>query len=123
MINRPIGLDEIDRAMTDNTPRPSEHSEPMAVASDLTAEGRRLVDCWINTQRGLERAKAALNRAECDLQNAQNALARWMLPEDARTGEKIAIWHGDSLIQVEVIGLGSDPCVTLRLRGKRWGMT
>jgi hypothetical protein len=39
-----------------------------------------------------------------------------MLPDDYKVGEKIALWHGDSLFQVEKHG-SSDPVVTIRTRG------
>jgi hypothetical protein len=46
------------------------------------------------------------------------ALAKWMLPEDVKEGEKIAVWFGDSLIQVEYGYEHTDPVVTVRARGK-----
>lgn len=87
----------------------------------LTSDGERLVKAWLGAQEQLATAKSMLNRSECDLANSQNALAKWMLPADAKPGEKIAVWHGDALIQVQVPAEGSDrrdPVVTIRSRGK-----
>lgn len=83
-----------------------------------TSEGERLVKNWLSEQEHLERCKSDLNRAQCDLANAKNALAKWILPNDAKKGEKIAIWYGDSLIQVEVENEFHDTTITVRVRGR-----
>lgn len=87
---------------------------------ELTGEGTRLVKAWLDAQERLRRAERDRNSAECDLKNSANALAKWMLPEDAKPGEKIAVWHVDSLIQVEVpLQSHMTPPITVRKRGKR----
>ena len=48
------------------------------------------------------------------------ALARWLMPDDMKVGEKIAVWHGSSLFQVELVSVG-EPIVTVRTRGKAFG--
>jgi hypothetical protein len=67
----------------------------------LTSEGERLVRAWLDAKKGVEHAESQLNSAECALANAHDALAKWLAPGDMKVGEKIAVWHGDSLIQVE----------------------
>lgn len=100
----------------------------------VTSEGTRLIKAWEVAKRDVERAKSALNSAECALSNATSALTKWMLPEDAKPGEKICVWHLDSLIQVEVpplprkpepgcVGEGPrDPVVTIRKRGREYAL-
>jgi hypothetical protein len=89
------------------------------VDDELTSEGTRLVKAWLGAQDEVERAKSRLRSAECDLANTQKALAKWMLPEDAKPGEKIAVWYVDSLIQVEVPLQGHMTIpVTIRKRGR-----
>jgi len=86
-------------------------------------EGARLIERWEQSKKGLERAKSAVNSAECELANATNALAKWMLPEDVKPGEKICVWHIDSLIQVEASADGRhDAVVTIRKRGREYAL-
>lgn len=72
------------------------------MSDKLTMEGERLVRDWLAATERARMAKSELSRAECEVTNTQDALARWMIPGDAQTGEKIAVWYGDSLIQVNV---------------------
>lgn len=90
------------------------------MAGDITREGERLVKAWLSAQSEAVRCKARLNSAECAEINAHDALAKWLLPDDAKSGEKIAVWEGDSLIQVELLEAGFPPKakVTIRSRGK-----
>ena len=85
--------------------------------SDVTNEGERLIQNWKDTQVALDRAKSNLTRAECDHSNAETALAKWLTPTDAAIGEKIAVWYGADLVQVEVVATGKSPKVTWRKRG------
>lgn len=87
--------------------------------SEVASEGRRLIDRWTAADKELRSAQSRLNSAECEAANAKQAMAKWLLPEDAKPGEKLAIWYGDgSLIQVEVAELGRDHIITVRQRGK-----
>ena len=87
-----------------------------------TPEGQRLIEAWLHAGERVRQAQSERNSAECNLANAQNALVRWMLPDDAKTGEQIAVWHGDSLIQVTVPerngSTWNDAKVTVRKRGR-----
>lgn len=85
--------------------------------NDPTSEGTRAIKAWLGAQEELRRAKDNLNRRECDLKNVESALAKWLLPPDAKVGEKIAVWYGDSLIQGEVCE--DRTIITVRSRGKR----
>ena len=88
---------------------------------DLTKDGERLVQAWVRAQEEVENCKRRLYSAQTDLANSQNALGKWLLPDDAKPGEKIAVWHGDNLIQAEAPerGAPNDIKVTVRTRGKR----
>lgn len=57
-------------------------------------------------------------QAGIDLAKATDLLAKWLLPGDAKPGEKIAVWYGDSLVQVEAPHDGQKPTITVRTRGK-----
>ena len=62
--------------------------------------------------------KSRLNKAECELRNSREALAKCLLPSDAKANEMFCVWYGDSLIAArENNGVRS---VELRTRGKSW---
>ncbi|HXJ66866.1 MAG TPA: hypothetical protein VNN79_24175 [Actinomycetota bacterium] len=85
----------------------------------VTSEGKRAIDEWQNAIKMVDQARSRLRNAEGALETTEERLAKWMLPEDATVGEKIAVWHGDSLIQVEVLGLNPlKTKISIRTRGK-----
>jgi hypothetical protein len=98
----------------------------------VTREGERLITSWLQRQEETRRAKGSLSRAECDESNAHSALAKWLMPTDMKPTEKIGVWVGDSLFQVEMVecvahSVESDeprfsyePKVTIRSRGKNF---
>ena len=100
--------------------------------NDVTAEGSRLITYWLQAIETVDRAKSGLSRAQTDEMNAQEALAKWLMPTDMKPGEKIAVWHGDSLFQVELaprerisvpggeVHTDYVPKVTIRTRGKHF---
>lgn len=87
---------------------------------EATRDGQHLIATWLSSQEREKRLRGELNRAECDTSNTARELAKWMMPADAKSGEKICVWHGDSLFQVEVGDTGRDPVVTVRTRGKHF---
>jgi hypothetical protein len=102
------------------------------VTADVTREGERLITSWLRRQEETRRAKESLSRAECDESNAHSALAKWLMPSDMKSDEKIGVWVGDSLFQVEMVERVShsveggephfshEPKVTIRSRGKNF---
>ncbi len=88
-----------------------------AKPDNVSADGRRLIEQWFSAQTEVERCKERLRTAETDEANATLAVGKWLLPSDARAGEKIAVWFGDSLIQAEVRHQ-RDPLITIRKRGE-----
>lgn len=100
--------------------------------SEITSEGIRAISSWMHCNERVTRVRSQLSDALRNLAEAEKNLAEWMLPSDAKPGEKIALWFGDSLIQVEFGGVVSgDPNegaqsvsstkVTVRSRGKHFG--
>lgn len=98
--------------------------------SEVTADGKILIQAWLAAQERVARLTTQVQEARKDVGTAEVALAKWLMPEDARPGEKIAVWFGDSLIQVEVGGVvsrnqgGGPDCVsptqvTIRKRGPK----
>lgn len=100
--------------------------------TDLTREGEQLVSAYIRAEENLRQARSRVNGAECDMQNAETALAKWLMPTDMKPGEKIAVWRGDSLFQVELapmeaystsgdtVTVSQEPKVTVRTRGRKF---
>ena len=68
---------------------------------EVTLEGTRFIKSWLDAQQSVASANRHLTEAQIDLREAEQNLAKWMLPPDTKPGEKIAVWFGDSLIQVE----------------------
>lgn len=108
-------------------------SEETVATGDVTREGERVIQRWLDAQEDVKAAKSALTRAECEDANAHSALAKWLMPSDMKPGEKIGVWVGDSLFQVELVerkaypaGVGGEPHithepkVTVRTRGKNF---
>lgn len=90
----------------------------------VTREGEALLKDWVQNTERVKRLKAELNRAECDRDNAESALSKWLLPPDSVLGEKVAVWFRDSLIQATAhtcVGLNTwcGP-VTIRLKGPKF---
>lgn len=87
--------------------------------NEVTNDGEQRIKRWLGAQESEARAKSVLNRLECETKNAHNDLAKWMIPVDAKAGETICVWYGDSLIQVEVVDPGNyDYRITVRKRGR-----
>lgn len=68
----------------------------------VTADGQRLIERWTHAIAAWDDLKRQENQVWCEVQNAKNALAKWLKPEDAKPGETYAVWSGDSMIQVVV---------------------
>jgi hypothetical protein len=88
--------------------------------ADVTSEGDRLIKSWLLALSKVKRVETELCSARFILKSTEADLAKWLMPDDVQPGEKIAVWYGDSLIQVEVIHekLGG-PSVTIRKRGHK----
>ena len=84
--------------------------------SNVTNEGEQLIKLWVGTKERLADAKRKVNRESCAANNARNALGKWLMPHDAKVGEKFSVWHLDSLIEVTVTN--GDPELRIRARGK-----
>lgn len=84
----------------------------------VTADGEMLIKRWMSALRHVEQLTRQLFGAKAELDDAVSELAKWMLPDDARTGEKISVWFGDSLVQVECADAGSTHRITVRQRGR-----
>jgi hypothetical protein len=66
---------------------------------DVTSEGQRLIANWLRAKQEEERTSRELSARERDTRDAARALAAWLLPDDAKPGEKIAVWWEDNLFQ------------------------
>lgn len=72
----------------------------------VTKKTHDLVETFEGVLARVERARHELNSAECALSNARNALARWLIPAEAKPGEQFNIWYGNRLISVVVDSSG-----------------
>ena len=115
----------------------ADNRTPEDVTGKVTSDGARFVARFLDAQKDLEHARNKVNSAECELHNAESALARWLAPPDIKPGEKIGVWVSDSLLLVEMVKRESysadgndlphidyDYKVTVRTRGKNhWRLT
>lgn len=87
---------------------------------NVSREGLDLIKAWENAKSAEMRARHELHKCETALMNAHNALAKWMLPHDAKPGEKFGVWVGNDLIQVQAAGScpNDDHTITVRQRTK-----
>jgi hypothetical protein len=99
--------------------------------NDVTSEGNRLISQWLRCIDDHRRKQQAMWDAQKDVNESEAALIKWLAPPHAKPGEKIAVWFGDSLIQVEMgydvpptqddgIGTRVPTRVTVRSRGKHF---
>lgn len=86
---------------------------------DVTSDGYRLIKNYLSAKDRLQRARNELANAETEAKACEKELADWLSPSDIKEGEKIGVWHGDSIFQVEQLPVGQRK-VTVRTRGKRF---
>lgn len=84
----------------------------------VTEHGETKITRWKFTTEEVADLKRRLNKAQCELANAESDLAKWLLPDDAKANETFCIWYGDSLVQAKCENGSSS--VELRTRGKNW---
>jgi hypothetical protein len=68
----------------------------------VNREGTRLYDNWNYSNARLARAKEEFEKAEASYRDAEQKLGKWIMPDDATTGECIAVWFEDRLIVTEI---------------------
>jgi len=83
---------------------------------EVIGHGKALIDAWVTSKENTKSASSLLNSRECAEANARNELGKWLMPDDAKPGEKFSVWYGDSLIEVTVTN--GDPDIRIRTRGK-----
>lgn len=84
--------------------------------NEVTRKGGDLIKAWLKSRQEMVRCQRALAVAQCAEAQAEDALARWILPEDAVVNEKICVWYGDSLISAHIAHDGKK-MVSLWTRG------
>lgn len=88
---------------------------------ELTNKGEELVKRWRAAEKQVSSCREKLLEAQRELQSAEEYLAMWLLPEDAKEGEQFCVWYGDSLIAAKELPEGDERGnyeVTTRKRGK-----
>lgn len=84
-----------------------------------TAEGERLIRAWKGAQTSLEEAKRELTRAGENVVESTRALGQWLMPRNAKKGEKAAVWFLDTLIEAEMVDERTF-VIRLREQGREW---
>lgn len=92
----------------------------MTVADDkITREGEGLVVPWLRARKRVAELNAQLGNAEREEEMAASALTVFLVPEDAKVGEKFCVWYLDGLIQLEIMPPPQSAEITVRKRGRR----
>ena len=81
---------------------------------EVVATGLRLIKIWECATKAVEIAESRLVKHKFDANRAEQELAKWLLPHDHAPCEKIAVWHGNELIQVVAGMPGMKHRVTMR---------
>lgn len=84
----------------------NERSLEMPADDKVSGTGEILIKSWVAANQRVADLERDLNSAKRNAANSEIELSKWLLPADAQTGEKICVWYGDSLIQVECMGSG-----------------
>lgn len=69
-----------------------------------TRHGEQLLKTWMEAAVEGERYRAQAQRYTQAELDAEQAFGKWLLPHDAQEGEKICMWNGPNLIQVQKVG-------------------
>lgn len=86
---------------------------------DVTNKTKELIDRWQAATKRVAAQREILVKAERELQTAEENLAMWLLPEEAKEGEQFCVWYGDSLVSVKELPGDDGYEVTTRKRGRR----
>lgn len=68
---------------------------------------------WVCALENLEDTRRRVNHAQCEKNNAESDMVKFLIPEDAQEGETFNIWYLDGLISVTAHKL-KDPEVKWR---------
>lgn len=85
----------------------------------VSRQGELLITPWLHAKERVRQLTAQLERARADEKLAASAVTVWLMPTDAKVGEKIAVWYLDGLIQVEIFPAPTPPALTIRTRGRK----
>lgn len=83
-----------------------------------TATGERLLKEWLAAAEEAQRHRRSAERYTNAEKEAEAAFGKWLLPEDAAEGEKVCMWNGSNLIQVEKLE-DDEVRVSIRIRKKK----
>lgn len=76
---------------------------------DPVSAAVRLIKEFEETKQLLNTARSDVVRRNLDMEQAERTLGEWLRPKDMVPGEKIGVWFGDSLYQVELEAVTSYP--------------
>lgn len=68
----------------------------------VTEPTRDRIIRWHKMQEHVRKLEEQLQTAKRDFRESERALALWLSPADAHTGETFNIWFGDGLVEVYV---------------------
>ena len=75
--------------------------------NNVTEKTHGLVQRWIQCKQAKKPTESELNRIQCELDNAQNELGKWLVPEGSDAKESFHIWFGSGILKADKIGQNS----------------
>lgn len=84
----------------------------------VSRQGELVIVPWLRARKRVAELNAELARAEHEEEACALTVAVWLMPEDMKVGEKVAVWYLDGLIQVEARPRPEPPVLTIRKRGR-----
>lgn len=90
-------------------------------AMRLTKDGDAKANSWKLAQTTVVRMERDLSAGRIDLREATQSFGRWLMPPDARVGEAICVWMGDTLVRAEMTQQTPPEFkIDLRYKGRGW---
>lgn len=69
-----------------------------------TYETQKLIDRWESARRSVADSRRRLARAEVELDNAANALGKFLAPSNAEMSEIFCVWVGGRILSIAANG-------------------
>jgi DNA-nicking Smr family endonuclease len=84
----------------------------------VTKEGLQKIKAWKRAKEKVRSLDQRLDTARTELANAENELADFLLPSDAKASELFCVWVGDSIVAAR--HENGVKTVMVRTVGKHW---
>lgn len=67
----------------------------MSSETKPSVSGQKIIERFQRARQRVDQLRSETNSADVELTNATDELGKWLVPSDAKPGEKFAIWGRD----------------------------